>query len=160
MTPTIPPSPFGPQGGMATARPDLYPSLFTKRPDGPTYPHYDPPGALMLASEALALLAQLSAWGVPFPALVVYELGGNPEKTWAEASPADPARRRLFSAVRKPDGLLAEHDLMLVREALSGKLSSCVMGLAQIAAERGIPPITLRRLTDAEIVAALQAIFG
>lgn len=160
MTPTIPPSPFGPQGGMATARPDLFPSLFTKRPDGPTYPHYDPPGALMLASEALALMAQLTAWGVPFVPLAVYEVGGNPEKTYAEADAADTTRRRLFSGIRHPDGLGADHDLILVRQALGGSLSSPVVGLAQIATERGIPPIRLGRITDAEIVAALKAIFG
>lgn len=160
MNPNIPISPFGPGGGMATANPAANPQLFTKRPDGPARPTYEPPGALMTAAEALALLDQLTRWGVAFDPLVVYEIGGNPEKTYLAGDPSDTTRRRYFSGIKRAAGLDGEHDLILVRQTLGGVLSSPVVGLAQIAAERGVPPIRLGHITSEEIVAALRAIFG
>lgn len=162
MNPTIPVSPFGPQGGMATANPAANPQLFTRRPDGPARPTYEPPGSLMTAAEAIELLSQLIQWGIPFPSsvLVVYEVGGNPEKTYVAADPSDTTRRRYFSGVNRGTVLDGEHDLILVRQTLGGVLSSPVVGLAQIAAERGVPPIRLGHITSEEIVAALRRIFG
>lgn len=162
MNPTIPVSPFGPQGGMATANPAANPQLFTRRPDGPIFPAYEPPGALMTAKEAFALLNQLSLWGVTMPQVIVYQASdnGGGKATWLAPSDNDPARRHYYTGTYRGSDLEDEQDLMLVRRALGGVMCSPVAGLAAIAAERGVSPIRLGYITSEEIVAALRAIFG
>lgn len=155
-------SPFGPQGGMATANPAANPQLFTKRPDGPIFPAYEPPGALMTAGEAFALLNQLSLWGVPMPQVIVYKASDTSggKATWITPEGTDSARRHYYTGAYRGADLEDEQDLMLVRRALGGVMCSPVAGLSAIASERGISPIRLGYITSEEIVAGLRAIFG
>lgn len=156
--------PINPFSTMPTARPDLFPGLFTSRPDNNVnIPKYAIPGLYATtARKAIGVVALLSNVGVSCTVPFFYP---DDSLTTRIADEADPVAREYFTrpVVSSASDALAINSFSVMQIAirLGGMNESPTAGLADILDDMRVPHASIQiRPTDQEIVDALKKIFG